>query len=631
MPKKFAKISVLILLLAAVPASTFLVSQNKLSDLSSHASGEAVATLDDYWNGKAEWKLVHKYTMDNAKWNPEDNFQAGTNVEVVNGVWYWFSRRIYRPSDPERPVGCTITPLGTYVRKSIDQGATWSDPVTILPLRQGSAWQCAATDGDAFYDSSQNRWHYVFQCMGTQVQWNGCHAIRDGADPMGEFTDPGGNPVIQGGAARDLWRDICNNGSKECFQIGGDRVGDAGTFHFIEKRDGYYYLNFHGYAPPYGFVGIAKTADFIHWIAGDPSQGVPADAIFNKNDQTNWREQWVQNGAIGGGAASILKENNYYFALIEGPDVDLGSADNQNWDIGLLRSNDLTRTHWDQYPQGNPIIYSAKVPNSQGAFTVGSGTPAYVRFIKDDVTGKISLMYGIWVNKAHSDEPDYENIAEYFYELVPTANILQNANLWKCNSENWSTFPGQSQVTNMVTYRRLDRAFEGTCYLAFNCGGASCQNNQSIYQDTYVPQGYLQDVSWGGQFATGQGTGYITLTLFEFNSQGEMIKYTDTNVTIGEQYQLAEGHTRLDPQTTKVRYQIYLNSPNTFRADSMFIKSADLKLGDVNQDGEVDAVDLGMVIQSYYTNPIRYQYADLNGDNVVDAIDLNLVIQNYYK
>jgi len=60
-------------------------------------------------------------------------------------------------------------------------------------------------------------------------------------------------------------------------------------------------------------------------------------------------------------------------------------------------------------------------------------------------------------------------------------------------------------------------------------------------------------------------------------------------------------------------------------------RSSETTPGDINGDGVVDALDLGILIANYgksgasITNPA----ADINGDGVVDALDLGILIANY--
>jgi CubicO group peptidase (beta-lactamase class C family) len=53
------------------------------------------------------------------------------------------------------------------------------------------------------------------------------------------------------------------------------------------------------------------------------------------------------------------------------------------------------------------------------------------------------------------------------------------------------------------------------------------------------------------------------------------------------------------------------------------------KAGDVNGDGKVNMVDIGIIANAYGTNPTGDTRADLNGDGVVNVVDLGIVIDNY--
>jgi hypothetical protein len=56
-----------------------------------------------------------------------------------------------------------------------------------------------------------------------------------------------------------------------------------------------------------------------------------------------------------------------------------------------------------------------------------------------------------------------------------------------------------------------------------------------------------------------------------------------------------------------------------------------LKPGDVNGDGSVDIIDIGILIDNYGKVPIVNSKADINGDGSVDIIDLGILIDNYGK
>jgi parallel beta-helix repeat protein len=53
------------------------------------------------------------------------------------------------------------------------------------------------------------------------------------------------------------------------------------------------------------------------------------------------------------------------------------------------------------------------------------------------------------------------------------------------------------------------------------------------------------------------------------------------------------------------------------------------KTGDVNRDGRVDIVDIGIIIDNYGRIPIQNRNADVNSDSVVNIIDIGLTIDFY--
>lgn len=55
------------------------------------------------------------------------------------------------------------------------------------------------------------------------------------------------------------------------------------------------------------------------------------------------------------------------------------------------------------------------------------------------------------------------------------------------------------------------------------------------------------------------------------------------------------------------------------------------KPGDVNGDGIVNVVDIGIIIDNYGKNPIPDPRADLSGDGNVNVVDIGIVVDNYGK
>ncbi|GAC1393315.1 MAG: hypothetical protein NVSMB47_00400 [Polyangiales bacterium] len=108
----------------------------------------APGTLADYWAGAAAWKLRRALTLSGTGW--PYGYGAGAHVEVVDGHWYLFSRQLHGADKPAYCAGLTDITFSTEVRRSDDQGKTWTAPTAILanaPGRRGSARPPTETPG----------------------------------------------------------------------------------------------------------------------------------------------------------------------------------------------------------------------------------------------------------------------------------------------------------------------------------------------------------------------------------------------------------------------------------------------------------------------------------------------------
>jgi len=299
-------------------------------------------TIADYWDGRA---YFHNY------YNETPGGSAGLDIVVANGAWYRFDR-FQTGNDPATGVHL----LGTQVRKSTDKGMSWSAPAIVAaPEVKGTAWYICATDSSAYYDG--NKWRILFQSMEEaddrkNVRWDLSYLECDGPDPMnGKWHTPDGivNPVTHNG---DIWNQIAV-GDNDCTRITGGQklVYDEGTPKIIVE-DGIIYVTFHGASNTnntiYGYRGIATTADFKTFTkAAD-------DAIFDCYDAKDWNVDWVETGSVGGGHAVYLKEGEYWYTMIESPDVSLACVPDQHWTFGMLRSKSLTDTKWENW-KDNPV------------------------------------------------------------------------------------------------------------------------------------------------------------------------------------------------------------------------------------------------------------------------------------
>lgn len=511
-----------------------------------------VATLADYWQGSARFRLEGKLTLASTGW--PYGYGAGSHIEVVGDTWYLFSRKVHWG---DKPPTCPFEKLSTEVRASKDHGKTWSTAVEILSTAAGTDSECAATDGDAWFDANAQKWHYLFQCLrGGASPWKGCHATRDGTDPMGPFvTDT--TPAVESG---QLWKSICDAPTDDCSTIPGGvgKVFDEGTFEIILHDGANYWVGFHGYDGVRGYRGIAKTPDFHTWIAGKGAEGLPTDAIFDAKDAVGWREGW-QGSNIGGGAATTLAEGGYYYMAIEVADLNLGCTAGQNWDIGLLRAPSLATTTWEELPAKNPIYYSSRAPEQNG-----KSSPCNVQYFRLFRDGQTTWAH---VTRETTD-PAHAGI--YLYRLVPDHNLLRNADLWMCDATAWSKFP--LGPTNLAVHRLPNGSSDGTCYLATNCGADPCQAGQSIYQDVDVSIFAGKKLSFGGKFLAEGGVTNLEVVVHELDAQSAIVATHVASPTLGASYVDVKDEFVVNPSAHVARYQLYLKSAVTIRADEMFLE-----------------------------------------------------------
>ena len=305
-------------------------------------------TMSDYWDGAAYFKIFY---------SEPGHAHRATEIVPVNGVWYRFERYIDKSKGGE---------LGMNVRQSTDRGLHWTTPVVITTPGGEEDWSCMGTDCGAYYDGK--RWHLLFQSLSLKPgsRWNISYLACDKEDATSGtwFTPPDiVNPVIRN---QDIWDQIAV-GDNNCTRItrGQKRVYDEGT-PAILVDNGTIYVTFHGasntHGTVFGYRGIATTTDFKTYTkAAD-------DCIFSRLDAKDWNVDWNRNGSVGGGAAVYLKDGEYWYMLIESPDISLACVEGQNWPFGLMRSRSLTSTKWEDWA-GNPLPEFTPVGPAVSAWT----------------------------------------------------------------------------------------------------------------------------------------------------------------------------------------------------------------------------------------------------------------------
>jgi hypothetical protein len=510
---------------------------------------EALVTLADYWRGDARWALERKLT--GAQLGQESP-QSGAHMEVQGHRWYLFNR-------VERPGTCPggEPRVGVQVRESRDRGSTWSAPAIVLDPAPGTAWSCAASDGDAFYDQARGKWLYLFQCKADGGAWNGCYAERPGLSPMGPFAANAENPVIRAG---ELWGAICDAGDG----CGQGTVVDEGTFNVFDYDGRYFWISFHGSDGVRGYRGIAKTPDFRRgsYLVDLPDEGVPSDAILDARDAIGFNEQWAGSGPIGAGAGAVVREGDHLYALSEFPDISLRCTDGQNWDLGIFRSDSTASVHWEPFPRGNPIVASSRAPEANGQ-PLGCNV-LYPTLFRDPSTGSWYLMHG----RATTDPA---NNGLYIYRLVRDTNLLENGDFARGNSWGWTYLP--VGVTNVALPRTPNGSPDGTAYLAFNCGAPTCAPDASVFQDVAIKPGLAgRRFDYGGTLRTDGAVGAVTMAVHQLDDAGAVIHTNAVNLSVAPGFADHVATGAVVPGARRLRYQLYPKTPQTFAADNLFLR-----------------------------------------------------------
>lgn len=534
--------------LLALAAAAFVADRR--GDDGAPAAGPAPATLAQYWAGEARWTLARKWT--GTALGQPGSFD-GAHIEVANGRWYLFNR-----VGKGGTCGGGELRMGIQVRESADRGATWSAPVAAIDPGQGTPWSCAATDGDAAFDPEQRVWHYLFQCKGESGGWQGCVVERSGDSPMGAFAPPAGveNPVIRSG---ELWGAICDPGDG----CAGQNVREEGTFNVFAREGGDWWVSFHGHDGTRGYRGMARTRDFTRgsFEVDRPQDGLPGDAILDRGDADEFREQWAPGGPIGAGAGTIVQEDGRFYTLNEFPDVSLRCTNGQNWDLGLFRSSRTASTDWEPFPDGNPIVYSSRAPEADGQ--PGGCNVLYPSLFRDPDTRTWYLMHG-----RGTRDPAHNAI--YLYALTTDASLLENGDFARADTTGWERLPGSE--ANLAAYRRPNESPDGTPYLAFNCGGDPCRAGESLHQDVEIDPALIgRAFRFGGTFRSESGSGSLELVVHQLDAQGQLLHSDKVAIDATGAYAPVEGTGTIQRGARALRYQLYPSTPQTFAADDLHL------------------------------------------------------------
>src|SRR5208337_4682883 len=296
------------------------------------------------WQGEAHFQEVRRIEWWAA---PYSTVREGAGwfakpMPFADGKWYLFDHvtRLDKPSYCPGKTGDVV------VRESSDEGRTWSNPAIVAagPGPETAPDACGVVDGTTFYDGQTDTWHMLAQCRAAQNAggWMMCHYARRGSSPMGPF-NPDPAPAVRAG---QLFSQICAHSGGICDP---GKTVDEGTPDIVYKKDGYFYVTFHGVyfskKPGSRLVkqavrGVAKTADFHHWITSGAD--LPDAPIFAWPECQAWNP-----GCIGGGEASTLIAGGYQYMMIETPNVSTDCTPGQQWPIALLRTPQGSFPAWN--------------------------------------------------------------------------------------------------------------------------------------------------------------------------------------------------------------------------------------------------------------------------------------------
>lgn len=569
-------------------------------------------TVSDFWNDKAELilkrKLLDTRSYSSSVWPAQ--FGAGSHiVPGPDGAWNLFTRHVYwnvgeNTSVPRlwggnhynSPGFCNSPHLiGTDVRKSWDQGKTWSAPRSVVIPKEGTDHECVGGEGDAIYDYESDKWIYLFQC-GSRNGWKGCYLEFQGKDLLD--SNIAWKPATAAGSSQsavvinngDLWKKICGPYAicgripQDYPQAGLQPVFDEGTFNIIKKdSQGFYWISFHGYDMINGYRGIAKTLDFVHYLAGDPSQGLPMDSIFDPfRLGQGWRENWqgwsklsdlvsivlnTEGNGVGGGGGQVYfeKETGEHYLLVEAADRNLACVPGQNWDVGLYRSESLSSFFWTPIPRGNPIFYSDHTPGPIGGHFPGKSFPcntAYQRIFKD---GSGKTYYHHFRDGEGSTETGL-----MLYQFAAKSNALRNSSLQRCDLAHWLSW---NRTTSVALNRASGHSSDLGCSLSVKCtAGSACTTGESVFQD--FPKSSLQNASipkgFGGKFKSSK-PGKVLVALFQIDANNRTISTESFQMNTSNTFKLQAAAFSLRSETSFLRFQLYPLTPDTeYFADEMF-------------------------------------------------------------
>lgn len=159
-------------------------------------------------------------------------------------------------------------------------------------------------------------------------------------------------------------------------------------------------------------------------------------------------------------------------------------------------------------------------------------------------------------------------------------------------------------------------------------GGPTVNLISPIDNQTYIqgPINIMADVSDETQVSFANIFADDWNSMCEWNSSPYVCTYDLNNLSLGTHIIHFVAYDVLNNITQK---DITIQVVSTLTPSPSPSASPTFRAGDVNRDGTVNIVDIGILVDNYSLVPLPYPRADLNSDGIVNIIDIGIVIDNY--
>jgi hypothetical protein len=206
-------------------------------------------------------------------------------------------------------------------------------------------------------------------------------------------------------------------------------------------------------------------------------------------------------------------------------------------------------TRWERWQRtGTPRAEGCSGPTSEGGF--------------------VRLDCRDWTHVVGDPSP-------YPPEAWPTpyaqSNLVQNHDFGGGTADHWERLG--ASTTGSITNRSVVTDGNGA-HLATNCAGP-CSPGQCIYQD--VPRAALGgSFRFGGMFWAEGGSGSIEFVVFQRDARAAIVERHSVPLVVdGTPRRVVSPRFVVNPATNHFRITVYLNAPNTFHFDDLWLAASE--------------------------------------------------------